>query len=485
MRANTSPWGEMMTRVSELRALAGALLLASTLGACDSPTPLAQTEGQPEEPAISMTSVLEGKFSTQAVVRCVVTVATEVVTCTSPQDPDAGAPPPLGGYGNHVRLLPSSARNVSDSLYFRMRMRVQNLLPQTIGTHSGPITGMRVFFHGLPVTTGGTGTVTVANADGTAEFTAVGQPYFQYDTKVASLEASGFEWWRFNVPASVNSFRFDVYVSTLLMPMVVFDMEVAGNRDVYVVNVDGSGLLRLTTSPAVDMTPTAAFERVVFVSYRDGNAELYSVPINGGAQTRLTFTTSNETEPALPASNTKLAFISDVSGMPRIMVGDADGGDAVGSTVYGHGAAVEASPAWLVGHNQLTYMSTGNNTAGLFRLTLSNAKAVRLIGGPRTRFNPAVSPDGALVAHVVATTDATNSEVWIYDRNADALTRFTQRRYPDRHPTFLHDGRIGWQFGLNGGGYRLRWSTLDGASAQTVSTGTGDVTNPFGVPLRP
>ena len=135
----------------------------------------------------------------------------------------------LGGQGQYVRLTSSGAA-YGDNV-FLFNVTVQNLSNLALGTSDGATrddAGVRVFFHQGPTVTGGTGTITVANATGTAAFTAAGQPYFQYGGKVggvdqgelgadgilASAETSTSKDWRLNVPATVTTFTFVVYVST-------------------------------------------------------------------------------------------------------------------------------------------------------------------------------------------------------------------------------------------------------------------------------
>lgn len=58
----------------------------------------------------------------------------------------------------------------------------------------------------------------------------------------------------------------------------------ANNTDIYVMNVDGSGLTRLTTDPAPDFDPTWSPDgaRIAFRSARDGNDEIYVMNADGG-----------------------------------------------------------------------------------------------------------------------------------------------------------------------------------------------------------
>src|SRR5690606_12270056 len=99
--------------------------------------------------------------------------------------------------------------------------------------------------------------------------------------------------------------EFDVAVP----PMILFDMVVDGNRDLYRGALDGRDLERLTTNAAADYDPTVAGDLVVFVSERDGNKELYSLNLSGGEEKRLTRTAVSDVYPALSPDGKYLAFV--------------------------------------------------------------------------------------------------------------------------------------------------------------------------------
>src|SRR5207244_12032612 len=63
-----------------------------------------------------------------------------------------------------------------------------------------------------PTVTSGTGTVTVANRDGTGTFTQAGQPFFLYNEILATAQVSAARTWRWTVPTTVNRFAFQVLV---------------------------------------------------------------------------------------------------------------------------------------------------------------------------------------------------------------------------------------------------------------------------------
>jgi IPT/TIG domain len=165
-------------------------------------------------------------------VACEADVALGTVTCAPPSQGAGGAlleRHVLGGQGEYVRLASSGVAYAGG--VFSFNVTVQNLSSLALGTQDGAARdaeGVRVFFHSGPTATSGSGTIAVANATGTAAFTAAGQPYFQYggqvggadrpelgaDGVLSSSETSSALQWQLNVPATVGTFSFVLYVST-------------------------------------------------------------------------------------------------------------------------------------------------------------------------------------------------------------------------------------------------------------------------------
>ncbi|HEX6750298.1 MAG TPA: Ig-like domain-containing protein [Longimicrobium sp.] len=152
------------------------------------------------------------------VLQCTAEVQPRLVSCTS-ASPAGGVAGDLllGGQNVNVKLRSSNVQLSGGVL--SADVTVQNLLPRAMGTTDGVTpspAGTRVFFASGPTVTAGSGTATVANADGTGAFTAAGQKYFQYDGILAPGATSGAKSWQFQLSAGVTQFVFTVYVSTAL-----------------------------------------------------------------------------------------------------------------------------------------------------------------------------------------------------------------------------------------------------------------------------
>jgi len=68
--------------------------------------------------------------------------------------------------------------------------------------------------------------------------------------------------------------------------------------------------------------------KIIFASDRDGNKEIYVMDADGSNQTRLTTNSSLDVEPSWSPNGSKIAFNSDRDGNKEIYVMNADGSNA-------------------------------------------------------------------------------------------------------------------------------------------------------------
>jgi hypothetical protein len=433
--------------------LSAASLVLLLQGCLDAPTaPAGRAEPPPPD-------------DLRAAVSCTVDVRERAVACAPIESVEGAlANRILGGQGVNLRLSSSAVSYDSSAQRFGMDVTVQNLLVQQMGTADGVDTaGIVVFFAAGPSTTSGSGAVSVRNADGEGAFTAFGQPYFRYP-EILSLQAvSAPRRWEFDVPPSVQSFAFRVYVRTPLLPVVVFDRVVGGNRDVYRVALDGSDLVRLTTHAADDLSASVGGGTLVFTSYRDGNAELYSMPLTGGVVTRLSTTAGNETDVSLSRDGTRLAFVFDgVGGVGKAYISSVDGTarQRVTAASFGTSGSPEASPVWNPAGDLLAMVATAFGTADLFGAELPAGASLPVVpsmlaGGATAEVNPAFDGQGARLAY--ASNRTGDGDLYVLDLATGVHSRITSRAGAEANPGWLDDGRMVYLEYHSGGQGVLRW----------------------------
>jgi len=118
---------------------------------------------------------------------------------------------------------------------------------------------------------------------------------------------------------------------------IAYSSEETGNREIFVINPDGTGKTQLTNNPFQDdfrpdlssfvprKTWSPDSQKIVFVSNRNGNWDIYSIKRDGSGITQLTNDAAKEYAAQWSPDGTKIAYISDKSGKNAIWVMNSDG----------------------------------------------------------------------------------------------------------------------------------------------------------------
>ncbi|MEO8619597.1 MAG: fibronectin type III domain-containing protein [bacterium] len=218
------PHRPSLYRRAKVAATYVALVVLSALAACSDRSVSAPAGGQ---------GVASAAVTPVALLQCVAQVASRDVSCRSVREttPSGAAHDIIGGQNIYVRLTSSNVTYSLATGIFQFDVTVQDLMPESlgtpgdeaVGTHVLDANGIRVFFNVLPVATGGSGLITVLNPDGVGTFTGTNQPYYQYNEVLVQNAISGSKQWRFNVPSTVTTFGFFMYISTVVKPALVID----------------------------------------------------------------------------------------------------------------------------------------------------------------------------------------------------------------------------------------------------------------------
>jgi WD40-like Beta Propeller Repeat len=412
---------------SRLLACFAAAALAA-LAACSdsttSPDPVA-----PPAPGPGVPGTAGAAGDVVATVRCTVNLRASTERCANL---DVGSTPvqalrTIGG-ADKVQFLFSN--RVKTQTSYQMDIRFKNLMVQRMGSNGVTVNGTTVYLATGPTAVVGTGTVQVDTPIARADFggAETNRPYHYHTASVGYLGMSGAKRWRFTFPSSVDSITFTLKLVTELVPVVVFDRLVGGQRDIWRVGLDGNDLTQLTTHTADDRDPTVADGKVVFVSYRHGNADLFSVPLVGGAETRLTTSTADDLEPTLSVSGAKIAFTRvGTNGLSRLYTATASGtGTAAATTSFAAASDIEVTPAW--GNNdRLYFASTHEGATDVWDMTTPGATPAFTTGLQSSAdLDPAPGRSGSTANTVIFASDrAGDTELFQYQRNTGVVTQLT------------------------------------------------------------
>lgn len=294
------------------------------------------------------------------------------VRCDVPQ-PGTGSAPGLivGGQNLYVTLTGTNIVSANDTLSFDATVR--NLIPQALGVDStGAVhpAGVRVFFQTLPFVSGGTGSVEVANPDGTEVFISDERPYFQYAGGLETGETSEARSWRFAFTPGVTAFSFKVYVwgevqypngwltlspDTSLVDVNGVDTLAADVRDA-VGRVTGDPLTWTSANPAVASVTEIDSARAEVLGVAQGSTWIYAASDTASERRDSVFVVVNNSPTIVPDSLGALENVTvPVDSAHGLLANDADDeplrvlGDSVGTAKGG--------TAWLQENGSLEYLS--------------------------------------------------------------------------------------------------------------------------------
>jgi WD40 repeat protein len=181
---------------------------------------------------------------------------------------------------------------------------------------------------------------------------------------------------------------------------------------------------RITFSNAVDKDPHSAAGHLVFASYRDGDEEIYMGRNDLSGLKRLTTSSGEDEQPNLSPDGSRIAFVSDRSGTPRLWTMDSTGANQTALATGSESYVPESAPAWSPSGTMLAYTSTRSGLSQLFVIPAAGGTPVQLSNEMNGAFNPVWSADGTQIYYVsvvgapalrVVTVATGETSDWVYD----------------------------------------------------------------------
>jgi len=182
------------------------------------------------------------------------------------------------------------------------------------------------------------------------------------------------------------------------------------NRDLYVVNADGTGAVRLTDAPGghCDAEWSPDGKRIVFTSYRDHpedssvwNGEIYVMNADRSHVTRLTANEVDDISPTWSPDGRRIAFTRSLDATTEgLYVMNADGS---GVTKLSTGNPHNTGPSWSPDGTRIAFHSwpeVGPAYGGIYLIDPDGSDLVELTHPPAYSgdFFPAWSPGGTRIA---------------------------------------------------------------------------------------
>ncbi len=264
-----------------------------------------------------------------------------------------------------------------------------------------------------------------------------------YRVQLGDVDQSGWCQGAFLAPLAATPMSRPTLTATpWATGRIAFTSERDGNREVYVMHADGTGVQNLTRNPAQDSDPSWAplRDRLAFVSDRSGTSDIFVMNADGSGVTQLTFSLSDQIHPAWSPNGAFIAYVSNEDGDWEIWLVAASGGGAVQLT---QNDAWDSYPAWSPDSLRIVYTSARDGDYELYQYDLVARSETRLTSHPASDAFPAWSPDGTSIAF----TSARDGQLELYVLELTSvpvpirrLTYSSSAQAANRYPSWSDDG---------------------------------------------
>ncbi len=266
---------------------------------------------------------------------------------------------------------------------------------------------------------------------------------------------------------------------------LVYDHDVNGNVDLYVIPAGGGTERRLTDDPGQDdlarWTPDG--KNIVFTSNRTRNPQLWEVPAEGGPAHRVRSNAATEYQSDPSPDGKQLAFLSNLGGPERLMVEDLRTGAARELVRHGNDP-IMGNPHWSPDGRFITFSSNWRMGHHIYVVEVATGSYRRISGVTAGGCEPRFSRDGKRVVYVSRGHLRPTSRLVEHDLATGeerALVSWPALNYD---PVYSPDGtELAFASNITGE-YAIYRQRLSDGQAWRVTFGHGDARNPDYRPVR-
>jgi len=231
---------------------------------------------------------------------------------------------------------------------------------------------------------------------------------------------------------------------------IAFSSDRTGLPQIWVINLDGTGLRRVTDtqwgSCQPDWSPDGT--QIVFISPCDGDFETYQgsglfiIDADGTNAYSLPILGLGDYDPSWSPDGNKIVFTSlNRSDRPRILVLDLTNNEV---QILSREDFRDLQPSWTTDGSNIVFVSTRNGPYQVWAMGADGSKQIRFsVSGSKKDTNPVLSPNGKLI--VFNQSDGVGSVPYLWgapfpDRAEEEFALFTPGILPMKDADFSYDG---------------------------------------------
>lgn len=177
------------------------------------------------------------------------------------------------------------------------------------------------------------------------------------------------------------------------------DRSGAGEREIYLMDYDGSNQRPVTAHHTLSMTPewTPAGDALAYVSWVGGSPGIYMVDVRSGRKTDVVTEGTLNISPAFSPDGRKIVFARSLGdGNSEIFTCDRDGTDLRQLT---HSRGIDTNPAWSPTGREIAFTSSRAGSPQIYVMSVEGTDLRRATFVGDYNDGAAWSPDGTRIAH--------------------------------------------------------------------------------------
>ena len=223
----------------------------------------------------------------------------------------------------------------------------------------------------------------------------------------------------------------------IFLSRVAFVSDRNGNKEVWMMDYDGSNQRQITQEKALTLTPdwSADSERLVYTSYRRGQPEMYIIHRQGGGRMRIETGLNLNVSPAFSPDGKRIAFVGSVDGNPDIYVIDDDGANLRRLTT---GPSIESTPSWSPTGRQIAFTSGRSGEPQIYVMDAEGTNVRRISFDGNWNDDAVWSPNGEWLAYTSAISG--RYQIRLFNLTTGE-TRVIAGRGSNEQPTWAPNGR--------------------------------------------
>jgi tol-pal system beta propeller repeat protein TolB len=213
----------------------------------------------------------------------------------------------------------------------------------------------------------------------------------------------------------------------------------SGRPDLFVMNANGRGRTRLTSTSVPERDPSWSPDGTGLVyAARTAPGEPFRIFVaraDGSGREQLTSQKAgSDTAPVWSPDGTRIAFVSDRDrGFPELYLMNADGTGVKRLTTN---ALIDANPSWSPDGTRVVFeRCCENGTSDLFTIDVTTRAEVSVSASASSQeFDPSWSPDGTRIAYDAFEVGQGNIDIWVVNADGSSPLQLTQQVGPDLSP---------------------------------------------------